>query len=146
MSKLNISCQENNTLLGKKIKSDAFELDEEQKAEKKVKSEETKKNKKFLYFISDLDESFNKEKTPSQEKLSGNELSIQYRLKKSVEILQSNYDFEHIKQSLDYDNTNKTTIYRLRNIILIKRIKISMKNLFINTNIALQKNLKYLKE
>jgi len=130
MERRSNSCK-NSSFLSKKRKSE-FQIDIEKEkdsedSDKKCRSAESKKEKKVIYFIAEIDQNYSQEKMKDEERLTGKELNIEYRREKAAEILLSmeagKDELEIINQSLDYDNTNKYTIYRLLKYFFNKKDK-----------------------
>ena len=108
-----------NEMINKKRKREDIPLDieENNNSGKKVKSSETKRIIKLntIKFMAFIDEK-NENKIPD-EKYKGKNLNLECRRKKAtrkIDSLKEESDEEKlIKKSLEYDNTNKYSIYRL---------------------------------
>ena len=107
-------------ILNKK-RNRTLSLDENDKnidTTKKIKSSETQKTQiKNIAFMAHIDNDYKNENVMN-EKLKGDDLIIESRKEKAIKEIKSakennNDEFEKIKESLKYDNTNKYTIYRL---------------------------------
>ena len=83
----------------------------------KPKSAETKKKAIKLYFVAEFEDGYNEEMFTEEEKLVGNNLNMEYRRNKAVEIINSikegEDELKYIKDALSFDNTNKYVIYKL---------------------------------
>ena len=115
---MNHSFQKNKYLKKKRYSKFTQEaLEEEVKLPKKYNSAESHKENQIQFFIAKIEPNMEKEVSQEEKILSGEELKIKSRREKAFEIINSikngEDELQCIKHSLQYDNTNKYTIYRL---------------------------------
>ena len=118
MEKLNTSCNDDNSFIHRKRKNILNEsIEESANLSKKSNSEKTKEKSKYIHFIAEINQNYNKTNIDSEDKLEGDELNIKKRKQKARDIIQSikseKDELEKINKALLYNNTDKYIIYRL---------------------------------
>ena len=98
-------------------------IDENIKSSKKCKSDKTTKKTKNLdikevnNFMACIDDKYEGKIFDESNKLTGDELNFDYRKEKSISIIKrienNEKQYDLLKESLEYDNTNKNVIYKL---------------------------------
>lgn len=100
------------------------DIDESDKSSKKCKSAETKKSKELEFklkeinnFMAFIDDDHYNKIYKEKEKLTGENLNFDFRRKKAFEIMdiikEDKDELKMLKESLEFDNTNKNAIYKL---------------------------------
>ena len=116
---MNRSFQEEDKYLQKKRHNELPQeiLEEGVELQKKWNSAGSQKEKQIQFFIANIDPIHEKEIQQEEKKLSGEDLKIKSRREKAFEIINSakkgKDELKYLKESLQYDNTKKYTIYRL---------------------------------
>ena len=100
------------------------EIEEKDKPSKKFRSEETKKSKELKLkeinnFMAFIDDKYEDKVFEEKNKLIGEKLNFDYRRKKAIEVIniikkdKDKDELKLLKESLELDNTNKNSIYKL---------------------------------